>query len=70
MEDNVNGFLVEPSRPHLLVGPVVRLLKDKELYRRMAQAAREIVIQKFSSNGMTDKVQDVYKEILVSRKKG
>ena len=64
VEDNVNGFLVEPSRPQLLVEPVVKLLRDKGLYRRMSQAGREIVIQKFSSNGMADKVQDVYKEIL------
>lgn len=69
VEDNVNGFLVPPSRPHALVEPVVKLLKDKELYKRMSHAAREIVIEKFSSSGMADKVQDVYKEILGRRKK-
>lgn len=61
VKDGVNGFLVRPSRPELLVEPTVRLLKDKELYRKMSQAGREIAIQKFSINGMTDKVRVLYK---------
>lgn len=62
IEDGVNGFLVEPSRPELLVEPVVKLLKDKRLYQKMSQAGKEIVIQKFSIDGMRDKVVEIYKE--------
>lgn len=69
IENNVNGFLVEPSRPELLAEPVLRLLKDKALYARMAQAGREIVVKKFSINGMTEKTENVYKEVL-SKGKG
>jgi glycosyltransferase involved in cell wall biosynthesis len=63
VQDNINGFLVQPSRPQLLVEPVLRLLKDKELYRRMSQAGIEIVIKKFSINGMADRVEELYKEV-------
>jgi len=64
IRDGVNGFLVKPSRPDLLVEPTIRLLKDKALYHRMSHAGREIVIQRFSVNGMADKVQTLYKELI------
>jgi glycosyltransferase involved in cell wall biosynthesis len=63
VEDNVNGFLVEPSRPELLAGPVLRLLNNKALYARMAASGREIVIKKFSINEMVDKTEKVYAEV-------
>lgn len=64
VKDGVNGFLVEPSRHELLVEPTVKLLKDKVLYQKMAHSGRETVIQKFSINGMVDKVEGVYKEVI------
>lgn len=64
VKDGVNGFLVEPSRHELLVEPTIRLLKDKELYRGMSQAGREMVIQKFSINGMADRTGEVYKQVI------
>jgi len=63
VENNVNGFLVEPSRPGLLPEPVLRLLKDKALYAKMAQAGREIVVRKFSINGMADRTEELYKRV-------
>jgi len=69
IQNNVNGFLVEPSRPELLVEPVLKLLKDKELYKKMSQAGREIAIKKFSINGMADRTEEVYREV-ASKGKG
>lgn len=63
VRDTVNGFLVKPSRHELLVEPVIRLLKDRALYQKMVQAGKETVIERFSINGMADKVQELYKEI-------
>jgi glycosyltransferase involved in cell wall biosynthesis len=68
VENNVNGFLVEPSKPALLIEPVLRLLKDKALYTRMAQAGREIVVKKFSINGMADKTEKIYREVVTKDK--
>ncbi|MFH1854408.1 MAG: glycosyltransferase family 4 protein [Candidatus Omnitrophota bacterium] len=61
VRDGVNGFLVQPSRHGLLVKPAIRLLKDKALYHKMAQAGRETVVERFSINGMVDKVEELYK---------
>ncbi len=66
VENNVNGFLVEPSKPALLAEPVLRLLKDKALYARMARSGREIVVKKFSINGMADRTEELYKEVTES----
>jgi len=64
IKNNVNGFLVEPSNPKLLAEAVLRLLKDKALYAKMAQAGRETVIEKFSINGMADRTEDIYREVI------
>ncbi|MFC1624271.1 glycosyltransferase family 4 protein [Candidatus Omnitrophota bacterium] len=64
IKDGVNGFIVEPSKPERLVEPTLKLLKDKELYKRMSSAGREVVVEKFSINGMVDKVKALYKDVI------
>lgn len=64
VKDGVNGFLVEPSRHELVVEPTLRLLKDRDLYQKMSQAGREMVIEKFSINGMADRVESLYRNYL------
>jgi glycosyltransferase involved in cell wall biosynthesis len=69
IENNVNGFLVKPSQPKLLAGPVLRLLNDKALYTKMAASGREIVIRKFSMNEMAAKTEELYKEVCLNHEK-
>ncbi len=64
VKNDVNGFLVEPSNPALIVEPVLRLLKDKALYARMAASGKETVVEKFSINGMLDRTEGVYMEVM------
>jgi glycosyltransferase involved in cell wall biosynthesis len=64
VKNGINGFLVEQGRPELIVEPVMKLLKNKELCRNMSQAARETVASKFSINGMVDRTEEVYKKVL------
>ena len=64
IKNDVNGFLVEPSKPGLLVEPILRLLRDLELYKRISQAGIETVVNKFSINGMAQKVEGLYKEVV------
>jgi L-malate glycosyltransferase len=60
VENDVNGFLVEPSKPGLLAEAVLRLLSDEALYARMAVSAREIAVKKFSIAKMADNTEKVY----------
>ena len=69
IENGVNGFLVEPCKHKGLVEPVMRLAEDRELYKRISQAGREIVLKRFSIDGMVDKVYSLYEDILSERKK-
>jgi glycosyltransferase involved in cell wall biosynthesis len=64
VENNINGFLVEPSNPEALAESVLRLLNDKGLYAKMAQAGRETVARKFSIDGMADRTERVYMEVV------
>ena len=63
IENNVSGFLVEPSKPELLAGPVLRLLNDQALYAKMAASGREVVIRKFSINEMAERTEKVYRSL-------
>ena len=67
VNNNINGFLVEPSKPKLLAEPVLRLLNDKALYARIALSGREIAIKKFSISEMADKTEKVYMSLVPSR---
>jgi glycosyltransferase involved in cell wall biosynthesis len=69
IENNVNGFLLEPSKPALLAESVLRLLKDKALYARMARSGKETVVKKFSIDVMADRTEQVYREV-VNKDKG
>ncbi|MFA5389545.1 MAG: glycosyltransferase family 4 protein [Candidatus Omnitrophota bacterium] len=62
VENGINGFLVEPSKPGPLAVSVLRLLSDKELCARMAQAGIKTVAEKFSMAAMAEKTEEVYKE--------
>lgn len=63
IENNVNGFLVEPAKPELLVEPVLRLLNDQALYAKMARSGREIAVRKFSIREMADRTENVYRSL-------
>ncbi len=64
IEDNINGFLVPPSNPRVLVEPVLKLLKDRDLYKKMSHAARQKVVEKFSIDGMVERIEKVYHEVI------
>jgi glycosyltransferase involved in cell wall biosynthesis len=45
--DGVNGFLVLPASPELLAGRIAELLGNDDLRRRMGQAGRSHVLERF-----------------------
>jgi glycosyltransferase involved in cell wall biosynthesis len=62
--DGVTGLLVAPSDPAALAGAIRRLLDDPSLARRLAAAARENVLDRFSVEAMVRGVSRVYREVL------
>ncbi|MHC4122771.1 MAG: glycosyltransferase family 4 protein [Planctomycetota bacterium] len=62
VQNNVTGFLVEPKNSEALIGPLKKLVLDKELRIKMGKAGRERIKRMFDS-------KDVIKAIVEHRLK-
>lgn len=60
----VNGLLVSPGDAGAVQAAVVRLLRAPELRRRLAQAGRETVAQRFSVERWVDALLGVYRDAI------
>jgi glycosyltransferase involved in cell wall biosynthesis len=63
-QNGVNGFLVTPHMPDMLAGAWICLLSDGELRRRMGQAARQTVEQRFAMARMVQETEDLLEGIV------
>ena len=64
VEDGVNGLLVVPGRPEALADAVSTLTKDEGMRRRMGAKAREKVCSEFDSRQSTEKLAQLFQNIL------
>jgi glycosyltransferase involved in cell wall biosynthesis len=64
IKDGQTGILVPPQDPLALAAAIIRLLDDKGLGLNMANAARELIKEKFSLEDMAKKVERLYKEAI------
>ncbi|SDE81250.1 Glycosyltransferase involved in cell wall bisynthesis [Dyadobacter soli] len=60
IQDGENGLLVKERDNEGLAAALDKLIRDKELRRRLGVAARKTVIAGFTSNGMETKIQSVF----------
>jgi len=58
------GLLVPPKAPEPLADAIVRLLRDRELGRRLAEAGRRRVDEEFSAESMVEGTLEVYDEVM------
>ncbi len=68
IDDGVSGFIVPSEDTEAMVEKVMRLLDSAELRRKVGMAGREKMMREFTVERMTDRLQNVYIEVL--RKKG
>jgi len=59
-----NGILVPPRNPEALADAIMLLLEDKSLRRKLGQNARQLMVEKYSWNTISEKIEKVYKEAL------
>jgi glycosyltransferase involved in cell wall biosynthesis len=62
IEDGVDGLLVAPKDPHALAQAIMRILKDREFAKRMAQSARERARTQFGFDRLLAELDDLYFE--------
>jgi glycosyltransferase involved in cell wall biosynthesis len=64
IEDGVSGLLVPSQHPKALSEALNRLLSDDQLASRVAEAARERVVQRFSFEHLVEEVDALYTRLL------
>lgn len=64
VKHDVTGLLVPPKDSSALAGAIMRLMEDRELAIRLGQRARYEVENKFNLETMTNKIVQVYEEVL------
>ncbi|MEI6633619.1 MAG: glycosyltransferase [Chlamydiota bacterium] len=62
IDDGINGVLVPVGDPDAIARAVGRLLRDEHARRRMGEAARKTVRERFSVETMTRSICDIYEE--------
>jgi glycosyltransferase involved in cell wall biosynthesis len=63
VEDGIDGVLVPPANSKALAGAIVSLLGDSERRRRLANAGRERVAERFSFEKMMRAYEQVYERL-------
>ncbi len=66
IQDGRTGVLVEPLDPADLAAGVLRVLRDPEGSRRMAQNGRQLMLQKFSLQTTVDELHRLYQSKFMS----
>ena len=64
VQNRVNGLMVEPKDIDGLADAIQELLKDEELYKKVASNGSEMVKREFSISQMAERVDDLYEQIL------
>jgi glycosyltransferase involved in cell wall biosynthesis len=62
--DGVNAIVVEKKNPHALAQGILRMLRDPELAKRLGEAGRRTVEEKFTTDRMVERTLDVYRELM------
>lgn len=68
IQDGIQGFLTEIENWEELEGHCLRLLEDSELREKMAKAARQRVIERFSMVRMVRELETIYQQVDECRK--
>lgn len=66
VQEGCNGYLVPVAHLDRMVAPITRLLGDPLLADAMAQAARRIDLSPWSTAHMVDRLEDVYRTVLIA----
>ena len=64
LENEQTGLLVPAADPEALAGAVVRLLRDREGAKRLAERAKALVPPRFPLGRMVEQTQNLYLEVL------
>jgi glycosyltransferase involved in cell wall biosynthesis len=64
---DISGIYVPPRQPDALAQAMLRLHNNPDERKRMGAAARQIAIEKFSSQQNSKRVLDVYRRLTLDK---
>ncbi|HZS97264.1 MAG TPA: glycosyltransferase, partial [Terriglobales bacterium] len=67
VEDGVTGLLVPAEDSAAIAGALLRLLRDPELARKMAESGRKLAVENYSFERLIREVDALYTELLRRR---
>ena len=67
VEDGETGLLVTQNDPEELAQSILRLLQDRELWRRFSSAGRRRVVSQFNLVQQTRRLEDLFSDIVTSQ---
>ena len=65
--DEESGLLVPPKDPQALADAVLRLLRDRDLARRLGEAARRRIESQFTLEQMVHRMEHLYQDLLARK---
>jgi glycosyltransferase involved in cell wall biosynthesis len=69
VDDGVTGLLIPPNDPQELANAIIKLLQDKPLTTKMAEAAQERVRRDFNPSKMIHALESIYSELATDKVK-
>lgn len=67
VKNNLSGFLTEPGDSKAIADCILKLMKDRELRRRLGKAARVLAEKKFSFRCSIETMNTCYKKVVKKR---
>src|SRR4051794_17161758 len=67
--DGVNGLLVPPADPTAMAASICDLLADPDRARRLGEAARQSIEERFSMERMVSATEQLYRALLDGRRR-
>ena len=62
--DGVNAIVVKKKDPHALADGIIRMLGDPEMAKRLGEAGRRTIEEKFTTARMVERTLGVYRELV------
>lgn len=66
VQAGITGFIVPPEDPESLAAAVGRLLTDPVMAKRMGDAGREVVLERFTTDAMMNRITSIYATMLAN----
>ena len=63
VSENKSGFLVRPADPNVLAQAILKILRDKNLARKMGEMARKEATVRFNLKDMISELENTYEEV-------